>query len=92
MAYSSTNPPQMLSGRVGGTDGIATWGYKGTDSIAAQAAAGFVTNGLALGLQVADPYLATVLTTAGAYVGHSNGRVSAVSSTGATVVFVSSST
>lgn len=93
MAYSSTNPPQLVAGRLGGSNGMGIWMYKGTDSIANQAATGFVTNGHALDLRIGDAFLATVVTTAAAYVAHSNGRVSAVTaSSAATITFVSSST
>jgi hypothetical protein len=91
MAYSSTNQPQLLGGRTAG--GVGMWGYVGTDSIASQAAVGFITDGHKLGMKIGDAFLATVVTTAGAYTAHSNGRVSAVTaSSAATITFVSSST
>lgn len=92
MAYASTNPPFGLVPRVGGGPGNI-WGYNSTHSIADVAASGFVANGSALGLKVGDAFLATVLSTAGAYTAHSNGRVSSVTaSSAATIIFASSST
>lgn len=92
MAYSTTAPAYLLVPKVAGGPG-SIWGYSSTDSIAQQAAANFFANGAALGMKVGDVMLATVISTAGAYIGHSNGRVSAVNaSSAATVTFVSSST
>lgn len=84
MAYSTTNPPGLQSCSPAGT--FNTFYYKSTDIIGAVDAAGYFTNGQDLGMAVGDLVnvydTATPLTTI-AY-------VSAVSSTGATVVIESS--
>jgi len=92
MAYSTTAPAYLLVPKVAGGGG-SIWGYSSTDSIAQQAAAGFVSNGAALGMKIGDVFFGTSISTAGAYIAHSHGRVSAVTaSSAATIVFASSST
>ena len=94
MAYNSTgNPPSLVSQGFGGKP-FRVFAYKSSDTGATVAGAGYFTNGMQLGMRVGDVLTNTVLSTAGTptYAGHAEGRVSAVSSTGATVVFVSSST
>lgn len=54
MAYSTSNPPSLISAaRIGGT-GLQTWDYRSTDDAATVDAAGYFTNGLALGMRVGD--------------------------------------
>jgi hypothetical protein len=52
MAYSTTNPPALISQRVGG--GGAVWSYSSADAVGDVDAAGYFTNGDALGMQVGD--------------------------------------
>lgn len=91
MAYSSTNGPAMISQRFGG--GGASWVYNSTHTIGAVAAAGFISNGSALGLKVGDGIRVIQSTTAGAYTAFANGVVSSVTaSSAATIVFAATST
>jgi hypothetical protein len=91
MAYSTTNPPHLIAGRIAG--GYGLWTYQSVDAMATVAASGYITNGSALGLKVGDGFHAVNLSTAGAYEGHGWGTVSSVTaSSAATVTFVSSST
>lgn len=91
MAYSTTNPPQMIVPRIAG--GYGLWHYVSVDSIGTQAAVGYITNGSALGMKIGDAFEGVNLSTAGVYEGHGRGCVSAVTaSSAATVTFVSSST
>ncbi len=53
MAYSSTNPPQLISQRFGG-NGPGIWSYKSTDPIATVAGSSYFSNGDALGMQEGD--------------------------------------
>lgn len=98
MAYSTNNPPFLITQGVAGsvTDrGNKVWGYNSSDLMGTVAATGYFTNGFALGMRVGDRLLATAFSTATTptYVGHGYGVVSAsVASSAATVVFVSSST
>lgn len=100
MAYSSSaNSLFVLVPRIGGaaqSSGIggAIYGYNSTDVMGTVAAVGYFSDGQKWGVKVGDTLLATAFSTAvpAVYVGHGNGRFIAVSSTGATVVFVSSST
>lgn len=100
MAYSSSaNSLFCLVPRTGGavqSSGIggAIYGYNSTDLAATVAAVGYFTDGQKWGVKPGDSLFATFFSTASpaVYVGHANGRFISVSSTGATVVFVSSST
>jgi len=92
MAYATTAGAYLLVGKTGGGGG-SVWGYSSTDSIAQQSAVGFVTDGAKLGMKIGDVFFGTVISTAGAYIGHSNGRVITVTaSSAATILFASSST
>lgn len=53
MAYSSTNPPQLISQRFGG-NGPGIWSYKSTDPIATVAGSSYFSNGYDLGMQQGD--------------------------------------
>lgn len=53
MAYSVSNPPVMVTPRIGGDCG-ALWIYKSTDVHTDVDAAGYFTNGEALGMKVGD--------------------------------------
>ena len=53
MAYSTTNPPQMISQRFGG-GGPALWSFSSTDPVATVAGSSYFSNGDALGMGVAD--------------------------------------
>ena len=61
MAYSATNPPQMIGSRVGG--GLALWLYAHTDIHTDVDGTDYFTNGSALGMKVND-VLISVKTTA----------------------------
>jgi hypothetical protein len=50
MAYSTSNPPAYVEGRLGG--GHGRWVYISTDAIATVNTSGYFTNGHALGLRV----------------------------------------
>ena len=92
MAYSSTNPPALISQSVSGGAGGA-WIYQSTHTAAAAAASSFIDNGDALGMKVGDSFRNVELTTAGAYTAHADGCVSAVTTgAGATVVFSQATT
>jgi hypothetical protein len=100
MAYSSSaNSLFSLVPRVGGSAqssgiGGGIWGYNSSDLAATVAAVGYFTDAQKWGVKIGDALNLTSFSTAvpAVYVGHANGRFIAVSSTGATVVFVSSST
>ena len=57
MAYSTTNPPQMIGQRFGG-GGPALWSYSSTDAIATVIGSSYISNGDALGMSVGDGMLA----------------------------------
>ena len=52
MAYSTSNPPSLLGDRIGG--GGAVWNYTSTDAATDVAAAGYFSNGEALGMKAGD--------------------------------------
>ena len=92
MAYSSTNPPALVSQGFGGKP-FRVFAYKSTHTAADVAATSFFANGVQLGMRVGDVLTNSGVSSGSTYVGHNEGRVSAVTSTGgATVVFASSST
>lgn len=53
MAYDTSNPPAMISQRVGATGG-ALWYYASTDNLAAVNTAGYFSNGYDLGMRAGD--------------------------------------
>jgi hypothetical protein len=53
MAYSTSNPPRLISQAIGGT-GPNVWAYSSTDAAATVDAANYITNGGTLGLKVGD--------------------------------------
>ena len=53
MAYSTSNPPALISQRVG-TSGGAVWYYKSNDDFATVGASGYFSNGADLGMKVGD--------------------------------------
>lgn len=53
MAYSTSNPPVCLAQPVGGA-GPSLWHYSSADSVATVTAAGYFSNGDALGMKVGD--------------------------------------
>lgn len=55
MAYSTSTPPQLLIPSIGG--GVAVWAYKSTNTTTEILAAGFFSNGAALGLKLGDHIL-----------------------------------
>lgn len=79
MAYSTSNPPNLMVPSLGTAPAI--WAYLSTHGSTAVGAAGFFTNGKDLGMKVND-VLITIQSTGTVPV---IGMVSAVSSTGATV-------
>lgn len=50
MAYSTTNPPELVVG----TQGFRIWAYKSTDAASAVRASGYFTNGYGLGMRAGD--------------------------------------
>jgi lipid-binding SYLF domain-containing protein len=52
MAYSTSTPPILVAGGVGGTPRV--WMYVSTDANTAVDAAGYFTNGYALGMRAGD--------------------------------------
>lgn len=52
MTYSTSNPPSLVSQRVG--DGPAIWIYKSADDDATVNGAGYISNAGDLGMQVGD--------------------------------------
>lgn len=52
MSYSTSTPPQLLVPSMGG--GMAVWGYKSADSVATVIAAGYFSDGSALGMKLGD--------------------------------------
>jgi hypothetical protein len=81
MAYSTSNPPQLLVSSIG--DGISTWAYASTDVHTDVDAADYFSNGDALGMKVND--IVTVIKTT-ATVGATVHVVSAVTAGGAATV------
>lgn len=81
MAYSTSNPPNLLVPSIGAKP--ALFSYLSTHTSTEANAAGFFTNGQGLGMKVGDFVL--IAKSTGGSVGVA-GVVSAVSSTGATVV------
>lgn len=53
MAYSTSNPPILLTQSVGGLAG-KTWLYRSTDAAATVDAANYITNGGSLGMAIGD--------------------------------------
>lgn len=66
MAYSTSNPPAMVTQRVGG--GAAIWMYNSTDAATVVRVAGYITNADDLGMKVGD--IVIQVDTAGGTVGH----------------------
>lgn len=92
MPYSSTNPPVLVSGGFGGKP-LRVFAYKSSDTAATVAASSYFSDGHSRGMRVGDVVTVTVLSTLGAFAGHNEGRVNAVSTgAGATVTFATSST
>lgn len=81
MAYAATNPPTLTSQRVGG--GGAVWTYLSTDVHTDVDAAGYFTNGDALGMKVGDVVLVIETDNSYAQTTHS---VTAVTAGGAATV------
>lgn len=79
MAYATTNPPAMITQRVGATGG-AIWFYNSADAATVVRAANYITDALDLGMKVGDIVMQSDL--AGATVAHQY-VVIAVASTGA---------
>ncbi len=52
MVYATTNPPSLVSQRIG--DGPAIWIYKSADDDATVNGANYFTNGQALGMRAGD--------------------------------------
>lgn len=52
MAYSTDNPPALVSTGVAGK--FQVWGYDSTDAATVVRANGYITNGVALGMKVGD--------------------------------------
>ncbi len=52
MAYSTSNPPQLISQSAGG--GLKSWRYSSADAVGDVDATGYFTNGVALGMELGD--------------------------------------
>lgn len=52
MAYSTSNPPALISQGIGGNFGV--WAYKSTDAATAVRVSGYFTNGYDLGMRAGD--------------------------------------
>lgn len=52
MAYSTSNPPSLISQAVAG--GRKVWLYASTDTATAVRVSGYITNGYALGMRAGD--------------------------------------
>jgi len=79
MAYATTNPPTLLVPSIGNKP--ALWAYSSTDPSTDVVTAGYFSNGQSLGLKLDDFMLATLASSNAMLLG----KVTAVSSTGATV-------
>lgn len=85
MAYSETNPPLMITQTVAAH---RIFYYTSTNAVGAVDATGFFTNGLDLGLGVGDKVIVYQSSTGTPKM--TDTHVSAVSSTGATVIIEAS--
>lgn len=54
MAYLTSNPPAMLTQRLGSNGPAAFWMYSSTDAATVVRVSGYITNGYDLGLVVGD--------------------------------------
>jgi hypothetical protein len=89
MAYSTTNPPQLISQTFGGTPSRPNlWSYASTDPVATVCGAGYVSNASVLDMGVGD--LVFVLDTNSTL--GSIAYVSAVSTAGAATLLSSFTT
>ncbi len=52
MAYSTSNPPALLSQGIGGH--LRVWAYRSTDAASAVRVSGYFTNGWQLGMRAGD--------------------------------------
>jgi hypothetical protein len=52
MAYTTSNPPQLLCGGVG--SGLRIWAYSSADAVTLVRVAGYFTNGWSLGMRAGD--------------------------------------
>jgi len=57
MAYSTSNPPVLISQDIGGSN--KTWRYNSTDAASAVDADGYFSNGKSLGMKVGDLVIVT---------------------------------
>lgn len=80
MAYATTNPPAMLTNRVGGSG--ALWMYRSTDPSGDVDASNYFSNGEELGMKTGDVVFVVDTDTSNTLTIHS---VTEVSSDGATV-------
>lgn len=53
MSYSTSNPPNVLVTGIGNKPTF--WSYRSTDDDATVNGAGYITNGVSLGMKVGDP-------------------------------------
>jgi hypothetical protein len=54
MAYSTDNPPFLISEGVGGTQNRRVWMYVSTDTATAVRVSGYITDGYDLGMRAGD--------------------------------------
>jgi hypothetical protein len=81
MAYSTSNPPQLLVPSLGGT--TALWAYRSTHTSTEVLASAFFSNGSNLGMKAADIVLVINSTSGVPYI---TGVSSVAASSAATVV------
>lgn len=84
MAYSTSNPPALIAMGITGVRNNKFWEYKEAATFDTIRAAGYISNALDLGMAVGDFLMHWDSTSASAPV-LTFGRVTAVSSTGATI-------
>ena len=83
MAYSTSNPPSLISGGALTNSGVRVWGYKSTHtSTSISGVANFFSNGYRLGMRVGDIVHCVKNSTAATAYEHMIGRVTVQSSTG----------
>jgi hypothetical protein len=78
-AYSTANPPALVVQGIGGRAGTRIWNLTGVHTTGDADAAGFITNGDALGIKVSDTVILNDITTAATTLtyGHSVNSVTA---------------
>lgn len=93
MAYSSTNPPVMLTPGSFGGQATRLWGYKSTHTIQVTSSSSFFSDGYQRGMRIGDFVHTVEVTTAGAFTGFGVGVVNAqTTGAGVTVTYAATTT